>query len=73
MLPAASIIEKVEGRGAWVAHPVECPSLDFNSGHDLMGREIEPRVGLLAWWDWGVVSTWRFLSSSAPPPHSLSL
>ena len=32
--------------GPWVAQSVERPTLDFSSGHDLMVRGIEPRVGL---------------------------
>ena len=35
-------------RHAWVAQLVECPALDFGSGHDLTVREFEPRVGLHA-------------------------
>ena len=29
--------------GAWVAQSVECPTLDFGSGHDLEVHGIEPR------------------------------
>ena len=29
-------------RGAWVAESVDCPTLDFGSGHDLTAYEIEP-------------------------------
>ena len=29
---------------AWVAQSVEHPTLDFSSGHGLMGHEIEPHV-----------------------------
>ena len=31
-----------------MAQLVKCPTLDFNSGHDLLVREIEPRMGLCA-------------------------
>ena len=34
-------------RGAWVAHSVKHPTLDFDSGHDLTVREIEPGIRLL--------------------------
>ena len=29
-------------RGAWVVQSVKGPTVGFGSGHDLMGREIEP-------------------------------
>ena len=29
-------------RGVWVAQSVECPALDFGSGHDLTVHEIKP-------------------------------
>ena len=32
--------------GTWVALLVEHPICDFGSGHDLMGYEIEPQLGL---------------------------
>ena len=32
--------------GAWVAEVVKHPTPDFDSAHDLMVREFEPRVGL---------------------------
>ena len=31
-------------RGVWVAHLVECPTLCFGSGHDLMGHEMDPML-----------------------------
>ena len=31
-------------RGSWEALLVKCPTVDFNSGHDLTAREIEPCV-----------------------------
>ena len=34
--------------GPWVAQLVECPTLDFGSGHDLTVHEFEPHVGLCA-------------------------
>ena len=36
------------GRGTYVAQSVKHPTLDFDSGHDLMVREIEPHMGLHA-------------------------
>ena len=35
-----------ELRDTWVAQLVECLTLDFGSGHDLTGREVEPYIGL---------------------------
>ena len=35
---------KIDNRGALVAQSVECLTLDFGSGHDLMVCEIEPHV-----------------------------
>ena len=32
--------------GTGVAQSVKSPTLDFGSGHDLMVREFEPRIGL---------------------------
>ena len=29
-------------RGTWMAQSVKCLTLDFGSGHDLRGHEIEP-------------------------------
>ena len=45
-------------RGAWVAQSVECLTLDFGSGHDLMVHEIEPLVKLMltAWRLLGIIS-----------------
>ena len=34
--------------GAWVAQSVKHPMHDFDLGHDLTVREIEPHVGLCA-------------------------
>ena len=49
-----------------VAQSVECPTLDFSSGHDLVVREFEPHVGLCT--D-SVGPAWDSLSPSlsAPP------
>ena len=52
-------------RGARVAQSVQHPALDLRSGHDLMVREIEPRVGLCT--D-GLEPAWdSLLSLSASP------
>ena len=50
---------------------VECPTLDFSSGHDFMVDGIEPHVGLCA--D-SMETAWDSLSSSlsALAPNSLS-
>ena len=39
---------KMMCRGAWVVPSVECPTLGFGSGHDLMACELEPHIGLCA-------------------------
>ena len=33
------------GRGTWVAQSVECPTLNFGSGHDLRVLTSNPRLG----------------------------
>ena len=40
--------KKAGCEGTWVAQLVECPTLDFGSGHDLTVHEFEPHVGLCA-------------------------
>ena len=68
-------IKEKQDRGAWMAHLVKSPTLDFGSGHDPMVCEFKPRIGLCA--D-SVKPAWDFLSLplSAPPlpvlPLSLS-
>ena len=57
--------------GTWVALSVECPTLDFGSGHDLVAGEFGPCVRLRAdsaehAWD-SLSST---LSLSLPLSHS---
>jgi len=37
---------KRKKRGTWVAQSVKCLTRDYSSGHDLRGRETEPRIGL---------------------------
>ena len=34
--------------GAWVAQSVECPTLDFDSDHNLTVPGVEPHIGLCA-------------------------
>ena len=55
-----------------MAHLVKHPTLDFDSGHDLTPREIDPHVGLHA--D-SVESAWDSLSLCLSPAcaHALSL
>ena len=36
---------KVEGGSAWLAQSVECPTLDFGSGHDPRVVELSPVLG----------------------------
>ena len=45
--------------GAWTARPVKRPTLGFGSGHHLLSRETEPRIG--------------FCVDSAEPPWGFSL
>ena len=51
---------------------VECPTLDFNSGHDLMVHELELCV---RFYTDSMEPAWDSLSPSlsAPPLHSVSL
>ena len=49
-----------------MAQLVECPTLDFSSGHDLTVRELEPHVGLCA------VSAKPALDPLALPPSAAS-
>ena len=44
----SQVLRARNSRGTWVAQPVERPTLDFGSGHDLTVREIEPRIRLCA-------------------------
>ena len=55
-----------------MAQLVECPALDFSSGHDLKVRDFELRIGLYA--D-GAESAWDSLSlaSSLSPSPARSL
>ena len=41
-----STLKKVMERGASVAHSVECPTLDFSSGHDFMVMRSSPESGM---------------------------
>lgn len=56
--------------GHWVAQSVRRPTLDFGSGHDLQGHEIEPHIKLFA----GHGACLRFsLPLPLPLPRSCSL
>ena len=48
-----------------MAPSVKRPTLDFSSGHDLMGREMEPHTGLCA--D-NTEHAWDSLTPTPPPP-----
>ena len=58
-------------RVLWVAQLVECPTLDFGSGHDLMVRAFDLASGsvLTVWSLLGILSS----SLSLPLPCSLSI
>ena len=62
--------KKKTSQGTWVAQSVECPTLDFGSGHDLAVREFEPLIGLHAG---GVEPAWDSLSLSLSAPPLLAL
>ena len=75
--PLLPIVYFLKSGGTWVAQPVECPTLDFGSGHD-------PRVVGQSSASGSVLSmepAWHSLSLSfslsvpltAHPPHTLSL
>ena len=57
-------------RGARVAPSVKHPTLNLGPGHDVTGRESEPRVGL---WADGVEPAWGSVPPSLSLPLSLSL
>ena len=58
------------GWGAWVAQVVECPTLGFGSGHDLMVHGVKPRIGFCP----DVAETaWDSLPVSLPLLQSLSV
>ena len=48
MMVGSHAIVKNNSWGTWVAHLVNCPTIDFGSGHDLMVFEIEPHTWLCA-------------------------
>ena len=60
--------EKWLYRSTCVAQLVECPTLDFGSGHDPQGHGIEPCIQLCAN---SMEPAWDSLSPS--PAHALSL
>ena len=63
-------LKRNQGRGAWVARSVKCPTLDFNSGHNLRVVGLGPVSGSLRW----VWSLLKILSLFLPlPVCSLSL
>ena len=47
-LSLSLLIQEVSARGAWGAQSVECPTLDFSSGHDLTACGFETCVRLCA-------------------------
>ena len=57
-------------RGTWVAHLVECPTLDFGSGHGLLIHGIKPHITLRA--D-HAEPTWDSLPLLVPSLRALSL
>ena len=68
---------KLMKRSPWVAQLVgEHQTLGFDSGHNLMGHEIEPQVGLCTQHRVCLVFSLSLLLPSlhtAPPPHSREL
>ena len=69
------LIEISQSWGTWVAQPVERPTLDFGSGHDLVVHEFKPLIEL------STVSAEPALDPLSPPlsappqlcTHALSL
>ena len=61
---ANSLIFQLWSWGAWVAQLVECPTLGFSSGHDMV-LELEPYAGLCA-----EHRACLGFSVSLPPPFS---
>ena len=55
--------------GTWVAQWIECPTLDFDSGHDLVAREFEPCVRFCI--D-GMEPAWDSVSPSLSVPFPLA-
>ena len=55
----------------WVAQSIECPTLDFGSGYDLMVVGSSPALGSVL----GMEPAWDYLSPSlsATPPLMLAL
>ena len=44
-LPAKEHKELLSARGTWVVQLVECPTLDFGSGHDLRVMRLSSTLG----------------------------
>ena len=59
-------------KGTWVVHSVECLTIDFGSGHDLVVHEIRPHAGLCAELRTYLGSSLSF-SLSLPCLHSLKI
>ena len=62
---------KLDDKGAWVAQLVKRPTLDLDSGHDLMVHEFEPRVRLCA--ERGLLEIPSPISLCPSPKHACSL
>ena len=60
-------------RGTWVAQLVKRLALDLSSGHDLMVREFQPRLGLCADSSEPGARFGFCASISLCPSHALSL
>ena len=59
---------RVQGRGAWGAQLVNCPTRGFGSGHDLMGQGIGNRAP-----SWAPGSAGSLLERFSPKKKILSL
>ena len=64
-----NLAQKENTIGTWVALSVKRLSLDFDSGHDFLVREIEPCVVLC---DYGTACLGFFLNPSLSGPSPLT-
>ena len=62
------LLKHVSFWGTRMAQLLECLTLGFCSGHDLMGHEIEPRLGLPA--EWAVSLSLSFSISPSLHKHA---
>ena len=64
---------KYFSQGAWVAQSVKCPTLGFNSGHDLRVMELSPIPGSVLGGKSACGFSFSLSLSLCPSPCSLPL